>query len=111
MATWDLQSAFLMETNRELDLRFLGVYHSDNADELSAANEVLMGRLIADYWDGCDKAGPKTREASGFSEAFPTLQSLVVNEGEIKFFACSLMYEQNGTHNSGHKETSKTTCF
>ena len=75
-----------METNRELDLRFLGVYHSDNADELSAANEVLMGRLIADYWDGCDKAGPKTREASGFSEAFPTLQSLVVNEGEIKFF-------------------------
>ncbi|CAK9075749.1 unnamed protein product [Durusdinium trenchii] len=111
LATWDLQSAFLMETNRELDLRFLGVYHSDNADELSAANEVLMGRLIADYWDGCDKAGPKTREASGFSEAFPTLQSLVVNEGEIKFFACSLMYEQNGTHSSGHKETSKTTCF
>ncbi|CAK9109101.1 Uncharacterized protein SCF082_LOCUS50712, partial [Durusdinium trenchii] len=101
LATWDLQSAFLMETNRELDLRFLGVYHSDNADELSAANEVLMGRLIADYWDGCDKAGPKTREASGFSEAFPTLQSLVVNEGEIKL---PELLQQKYSQQAGLKE-------
>ncbi|CAK9109086.1 Uncharacterized protein SCF082_LOCUS50702, partial [Durusdinium trenchii] len=101
LATWDLQSAFLMETNRELGLRFLGVYHSDNADELSAANEVLMGRLIADYWDGCDKAGPKTREASGFSEAFPTLQSLVVNEGEIKL---PELLQQKYSQQAGLKE-------
>ena len=94
MASWSIQAAFLQEANRELDVRFLGVYHSDNAEELTSARAVLMGRLISDYWDGCEKAGSKTREASSFSESLPTLQSLVINEdGEIKFFDCSVMHD------------------
>lgn len=80
-----MQQAYLLEEDT-VDVRFMGVYHDDNAKELTASVDLLAGKALAGFWDRCEKAGPKSRSASGFHQELPSLECLSVVDGEIKLF-------------------------
>ena len=75
-----MQQAYLLEEDT-VDVRFMGVYHDDNAKV-----DLLAGKALAGFWDRCEKAGPKSRSASGFHQELPSLECLSVVDGEIKLF-------------------------
>ncbi|CAK9081890.1 unnamed protein product, partial [Durusdinium trenchii] len=61
-ASWAMQLERLSAedpTSTDLDLRFLAVYHSDSAAELSAYENSVKGKMMADWWDKSTVAGPK----------------------------------------------------
>ena len=51
-----MQQAYLLEEDT-VDVRFMGVYHDDNAKELTASVDLLAGKALAGFWDRCEKAG------------------------------------------------------
>ncbi|CAK9095185.1 unnamed protein product [Durusdinium trenchii] len=86
-ASWAMQLERLSAedpTSTDLDLRFLAVYHSDSAAELSAYENSVKGKMMADWWDKSTVAGPKARPQTSFTEALPTLECLSVVDGEIR---------------------------
>ena len=85
-ACWEIQQSWLLEEDRSLDVRFLGVYHEDNAKELTLSIEALAGKALDGFWDRSEKAGPKCRSAATFHEELPNLECLTIVEGEIKLF-------------------------
>ncbi|CAK9075121.1 unnamed protein product, partial [Durusdinium trenchii] len=87
LACWEIQQAFLLDEDSSLNVRFLGVYHDDNAKDLSTSCDALAGKALSGFWDKSDKAGPKSRASSPFHRELPTLECLAIVEGEIKLFA------------------------
>ena len=62
----------------------MGVYHDDNVKEQTAAMDAFAGKAVSGYWDRCERAGPKSRAATGFHRELPALENLSVTDGEIK---------------------------
>ena len=73
----------MLEEDRSLDVRFLGVYHEDNAKELTLSIEALAGKALDGFWDRSEKAGPKCRSATTFHEELPNLECLTIVEGAL----------------------------
>lgn len=95
MAAWDLQRRTLTQEDkfdRQPDVRFLGLYHNDQAAEMGAACSLIAGKAMSEYWDGCTAAGPKARESVPFADALPSLDILSVVDGAIKHFGWDWFY-------------------
>ena len=75
---------FLNHSGAPWDCRFLALYHSDNASDLSSCQESIVGKAMEGWWDKCSEAGPKSRQASSFNQQLPNLDCLSVIDGEIK---------------------------
>ncbi|CAK9110397.1 Uncharacterized protein SCF082_LOCUS51278, partial [Durusdinium trenchii] len=60
MAAWEKQRESLAEPTKRIDVRFLSVYHSDSKDK-AAHEEAIRGKIMKEWWDSCELAGPKSR--------------------------------------------------
>ena len=68
-----------MGSDTKIDLRFLAVYHSDDAAFMQSTADGMLGRAMSSWWDDCEDAGPKARQGVGFQEDPPTLEVLAIN--------------------------------
>jgi hypothetical protein len=81
-----IQRQFLLPSSNQdkvWDLRFLGVYHDQDAAFLESSREVIVGKAMSTWWDVTEEAGPKSREAENFQLERPTLEFLTVQDGEL----------------------------
>lgn len=83
MAAWEKQRESLAEPTKRIDVRFLSVYHSDSKDK-AAHEEAIRGKIMKEWWDSCELAGPKSRATATFPESLPDLTCLSVTNGEVK---------------------------
>lgn len=75
-ACWELQRDYLLGSNTSLDVRFLGLYHSQDVPHLNTSTDCMVGRAMAQWWDQCEEAGSRSRDATTFQEDPPTLEVL-----------------------------------
>lgn len=73
---------FLLGSDTKIDLRFLAVYHNDDAAFMHSTVDGLLGRAMSSWWDDCEEAGPKARLGTGFQEDPPSLEVLAINSTE-----------------------------
>ncbi|CAL1127223.1 unnamed protein product [Cladocopium goreaui] len=81
-ASWKIQREFLLGSDTKIDLRFLAVYHNDDAAFMHSTVDGLLGRAMSSWWDDCEEAGPKARLGTGFQEDPPSLEVLAINSTE-----------------------------
>ena len=79
-ACWQIQCEFLLGTQTKMDLRFVGLYHTDDVSFLQQNQDSLMGRAMSGWWDDCPEAGAKSRQNTAFGEEPPTLEVLGINQ-------------------------------
>ena len=85
-ACWLFQRQHLLGSSDGMDLRFLSLYHNDDAAYMKATHDGLVGRAMKTRWDDCAEAGPKSRQSNGFQEDPPSANSqdhTVVSLGNI----------------------------
>lgn len=63
-ACWEMHKDHLFSGDHKkgLDVRFLGIYHDDDP-WMDSCRDTVMGRVVSQWWDKCDLAGPKSRPA------------------------------------------------
>ncbi|CAJ1423296.1 unnamed protein product [Effrenium voratum] len=84
-ACWELQKDTLLGSGTEaLDLHFLGIYHEDDHSWKVTAQDTLVGRCLAQFWDVSEEAGPKARPDSLFNEQPPALDVLTITDDAVK---------------------------
>ena len=84
-AAWEFQKEFLVQPEGcAFDISFLAVYHQDDHKHMLACKETIAGRVMTQWWDTSDDAGPTTRPASRFEESPPNLEVLVLADDELK---------------------------
>ena len=89
-ASWEIQRQFRVSDEasaKQLDVRFLGLYHESEGHNMLKTQEVMCGRVISQWWDGSGAAGPRSRPAVPFGEAPPDLQVLALHQNEPKCLA------------------------
>ena len=86
-AAWQLQRDFLIATSPEdpaWDVRFLSIFHDDDAKYAESCQQLVCGRAMQQWWDISEAAGPKARASEPFSEGIPELECLTVVDNELK---------------------------
>ncbi|CAK9083114.1 unnamed protein product, partial [Durusdinium trenchii] len=89
-AAWQLQRDFLIATSpedRAWDVRFLSIFHDDDAKYAESCQQLVCGRAMQQWWDISEAAGPKARASEPFSEGIPELECLTVVDNELKLEA------------------------
>ena len=82
-ACWELQREKLLSESSEgqtWDIRFLGLFHSDDSKVMTTCQETLVGRAMSQWWDVCPEAGSRSRPNTNFQEEMPQLEVLTVSE-------------------------------
>ncbi|CAL1138958.1 unnamed protein product [Cladocopium goreaui] len=82
-ACWELQRGKLLSESSEgqtWDIRFLGLFHSDDSKVMTTCQETLVGRAMSQWWDVCPEAGSRSRPNTNFQEEMPQLEVLTVSE-------------------------------
>lgn len=93
-ATWELQLAFKTkpdEKSQAYDMRFLAVFNDDDAATMQRWGETMSGRVLQQWWDRSDAAGPKSRPHQRFQEEPPALELLTVANGQVKRLSVQLI--------------------
>lgn len=67
-----------------LDFRYFGVWHQDDHVAMKACHDVVAGRMLAQWWDKSQSAGPNTRPQAPFSHELPTLDVLALAGSEVQ---------------------------
>ena len=65
-----------MESDVEIDVRFLALYDNESAHHLASTRDCLVGKAMDEWWDHSSEAGAKSREATRFGEDAPSLDVL-----------------------------------
>ena len=60
------------------------LYHESD-QFMEERQDLLCGRMMSQWWDKTEQAGPSSRAAEPFSQSIPQLDGLSVTDGEVKF--------------------------
>ena len=81
-----MQKQFLTNPQEAWDVRFLAIYHDDDAKLAESSQQLICGKAMTQYWDVSEMAGSKTRSSEPFSEPIPELECLAVVDSEPTLF-------------------------
>ena len=63
---------------------YMGAYHNDDSSVMEKTQQTLTGRVMSQWWDCTDEAGPQKRPNCQFSVPLPTLEVLAIADGKVK---------------------------
>ena len=86
-AVWEeFQRKFLLPSSNNdkvWDMRFLGIHHESDAKTMESSRDNIAGKILNGWWDLCEEAGPKRRDAEEFAIPLPTLDFLTLQDGAL----------------------------
>ena len=83
-AAWDIQLEALKDKKKCKELpkvHYLGFFLQEDAATMQTAESATAGRILADWWDSSEEAGPQRRPAASFERELPSLTVLAVQDG------------------------------
>ena len=85
-AAWEIQLPYILGEDgaNKWDLRCMSFYHDSEGDLMEQHKDLLTGRMMRQWWDRSEQAGPAARVTEPFAEDLPTLECLSVHDGELK---------------------------
>jgi hypothetical protein len=66
------------------DLRCMSIYHDNEGHYMDQHKDMLTGRMMGQWWDRSDQAGPAARVHEPFSQEIPPLECVTICDGEVK---------------------------